>query len=550
VNGVDHLYKKMHVILMTVMGLVIVFYSAINVLLAFFIGRTQRQNQDAIFLALTSIPKNTVSSVVDKFKVTKGLLDDEKNSTSIDSDLNKQEQNIMKTFITAADASSSSGNANLPLIICTFLYIVSHIGMSVLLVNSYDRSLREINKETPHVDSFIGTMAYFFGSMESFLEYVGRSNTNRINPLIEGKYALLNSVIDRVLLARLYYIRSRYGPEDVSVLPFQAFARKVTEVSQQYQCSEYEIRHPSENEIYKCYEIEMLFDLVLDTIVYHSTLYNMNKMMISFRDEKIEGAWDIINNFVYERMFFPVYQTIVNDVHEQVIDQISNVTIGAYILLSFAFCVICVDLYFGFIKESEFRFTLKLLLHFPPTVLFQTPAVSQVLSGNFETESNLKLRDSEFFSKITEMLPEGLIIADIFGVIFSMNESSFKILNVSTKFETVHDFLQWDKFRGSAKSLLESTNGSVNGSLGVDGFVEISKRTIDNKVVFFLRNITMQVRCQNLIDEELGKSNKLLKTILPPSLVERFLVGERNISFSVPSATILFLVIVSFTPWC
>jgi class 3 adenylate cyclase len=193
---------------------------------------------------------------------------------------------------------------------------------------------------------------------------------------------------------------------------------------------------------------------------------------------------------------------------------------------------------------------MKLFLHFPSSVLFQVPVVSQVFSGNFASEINSKVRNSEFFSKITEMLPEGLIIANNEGDILSMNKSSFKILNISTKFDCVKDFLQWEKFEGSAEPLLELTNGSVNGSLGIDGFVEVSKRTIDDKIVFSLRNITMQVRCQNLINEELKKINKLLKTILPPSLVERFLRGEKNISFSVPSATILFLDIVSFTPWC
>ena len=52
------------------------------------------------------------------------------------------------------------------------------------------------------------------------------------------------------------------------------------------------------------------------------------------------------------------------------------------------------------------------------------------------------------------------------------------------------------------------------------------------------------------IQEERNKSDQLLATILPPSLVKRVQAGEQNISFSVQSATILFLDIVEFTPWC
>jgi class 3 adenylate cyclase len=42
----------------------------------------------------------------------------------------------------------------------------------------------------------------------------------------------------------------------------------------------------------------------------------------------------------------------------------------------------------------------------------------------------------------------------------------------------------------------------------------------------------------------------MLKSILPPSLVPRVQAGEKNISFAVSSATVVFIDIVSFTPWC
>ena len=53
-----------------------------------------------------------------------------------------------------------------------------------------------------------------------------------------------------------------------------------------------------------------------------------------------------------------------------------------------------------------------------------------------------------------------------------------------------------------------------------------------------------------LIAEERAKSDTILASILPPTLVRRVQEGEQNISFSVQSASILFLDIVEFTPWC
>jgi class 3 adenylate cyclase len=41
-----------------------------------------------------------------------------------------------------------------------------------------------------------------------------------------------------------------------------------------------------------------------------------------------------------------------------------------------------------------------------------------------------------------------------------------------------------------------------------------------------------------------------LQSILPPSLVPKVQAGEKNISFAVTSVSIVFIDIVSFTPWC
>jgi class 3 adenylate cyclase len=68
--------------------------------------------------------------------------------------------------------------------------------------------------------------------------------------------------------------------------------------------------------------------------------------------------------------------------------------------------------------------------------------------------------------------------------------------------------------------------------------------------VYVFRDITQTVRYNTLIAFERSKSDQMLKSILPPSLVPRVQAGEKNISFAVSSATVVFMDIVSFTPWC
>jgi guanylate cyclase len=62
--------------------------------------------------------------------------------------------------------------------------------------------------------------------------------------------------------------------------------------------------------------------------------------------------------------------------------------------------------------------------------------------------------------------------------------------------------------------------------------------------------VTISVAAAKLLKEEGVKSENLLLMILPPIIVKKLQNGENNISFSVKSASILFLDIVSFTPWC
>jgi class 3 adenylate cyclase len=72
---------------------------------------------------------------------------------------------------------------------------------------------------------------------------------------------------------------------------------------------------------------------------------------------------------------------------------------------------------------------------------------------------------------------------------------------------------------------------------------------MENTLGLVFRDITQAVRYNTLIAAERAKSDQMLQSILPPSLVGRIQAGEKNISFAVTSATICFIDIVSFTPW-
>jgi hypothetical protein len=99
------------------------------------------------------------------------------------------------------------------------------------------------------------------------------------------------------------------------------------------------------------------------------------------------------------------------------------------------------------------------------------------------------------FQKMIELLHEGLIIADYNnGKILSMSKSCFNIFRLSNMFETVDNFLNWNRFTGSTTSFMESDPASVIANLGTYEFVEILKNVIDDPIVFSLRNVAKSVR--------------------------------------------------------
>jgi class 3 adenylate cyclase len=115
------------------------------------------------------------------------------------------------------------------------------------------------------------------------------------------------------------------------------------------------------------------------------------------------------------------------------------------------------------------------------------------------------------------------------------------------------DFYNADRFHGDVAALWAQPPASVTLMMKVDGsevYYEVGTAMSNDLLVVSAQDITQTVRYNTLIAEERGKSDQMLASILPPSLVGRVQAGEKNISFAVQSASIAFLDIVEFTPWC
>jgi len=189
-------------------------------------------------------------------------------------------------------------------------------------------------------------------------------------------------------------------------------------------------------------------------------------------------------------------------------------------------------------------------------------AVLQLLNGNFHTTTvALAMRDSEFYDSLINDLPDSIIICNHEFKVLTTNKTTNLIYGRNDLIGTdIRDFFRNNLFDPQAIKITdnkESTEYTATNPLKVTYMngnevlhLNLSSSSIGTNYVYVTRNVTQLFNYNKLIQDERAKSDSLLSSILPASLVTRVQSGEKNISFAVQNASVIFMDIVSFTPWC
>jgi class 3 adenylate cyclase len=205
--------------------------------------------------------------------------------------------------------------------------------------------------------------------------------------------------------------------------------------------------------------------------------------------------------------------------------------------------------------EEHIRCVLRLLLHIESDVVASTSKITQVLSGDFSaSRSDAAMHTARFFDTVFASLPIAMVYSDANQQVLGANLSAQALFGTDQMVGAhLHDFYNADRFHGDVASLWVAPPTAATLMMKVDGsevYYEVSTVMSGELMVISAEDITQTVRYNTLIAEERAKSDQMLASILPPSLVKRVQEGEKNISFAVQSASISFIDIVEFTPWC
>ncbi|KAK8886126.1 hypothetical protein M9Y10_041586 [Tritrichomonas musculus] len=513
-------------------------------------------NKEQVYKCLTALPKNAVSALTENLRVLKKEAENS-STTNANTEMNKQEDNIMKIFVVGGSSSSTKMLDAILLITSSLVMIAMHVGCTVVFLRLLQSQSEYIRQNSPHLNYLQGAYSMAIGSAGAIILLMANNNyTYKVGPMT--KEYLLSEYNARIESALNYYHKARFGSEAVEDPPYSGFLDGVEYAKNQMDCKDAE-NTPNLLEISKCYSSDLLYILIES--VWDSKIvpfYYTNAEGIEY-EEVYSIIWSFLTFPIYYAFFYPMAMSIVDNIKDHLIDQKNSELPGFIVMFAIAIIFEIIATVQALRIENHMRKVLRLLLHVPTKIVMQTPKIMRILSGDFKKQrGDGATRDNEFFRSVVQNLPDAVLVANAEMKIESVNKSFIRIISVEESEivgKTLNDFFN-DKFNGNTAPLLQVANGGKSKTENLvyhkdtEANLEATSYLINQHIVILFRDTTQTVRYNTLIKEEKSKSDVLLSSILPPSLVKRVQAGEQNISFAVQTATIVFMDIVSFTPWC
>lgn len=511
-----------------------------------------------VYECLTALPKNVVSNVAESMRMIAKEEDGQISDEETDN-FNKQDENIMKVFSSASDISLMKSREKIHYITLNVLFIICVVVIIVLICKVFPTISREVEINSPHLDYILGAVSHMFGGV-ACMNYMVTSLYNYPNALLSWQ-ELANSSLLRMNLFNTYFHRVQYGMEETSSPPFAGYSKTYWEAMPYFQCED-DKRVPERfNETFSCFSIDVKLHLIEPFVLSQilPVLEDPEEFNISHSSEYLENLW-LLSIELYDKLFFPMFDEIVSNTKSLLLSEIPRYRTPTIILLVVLLVIVIGIYYEAHLSSNKIKFALSILLQCPPNVVMQTAKVMNVLSGDFEEKvHDMGTHQAEYFDLVVQRIPDSVIIMDSDYNIISVNRSSERIYKISSEDfvgQNGQDFFFSSQFSENASEIFENLDTLIDVEYYIDegesdcSYLRIKLSFFQNSYVVTARDITQTMLYKRLISDEKEKSDRLLAAILPPNLIRRVQDGEQNISFSVQSATVLFLDIVSFTPWC
>ena len=524
-----------------------------------------------IYKCLIALPKNVVSTISESLRVLKKD-EDASRTTELDTEISKHEENVLKILASVSDTTSIKSAENTTFVVFDLIIIVLTIVCIVLIAQMFPSATNTLRDNAPHLDYVLGASGYsfsVFGAIDNLVATTndhGLSNDLNVSVGTPGFYEWLPELVSRgrqrTTTFNNYYQYSRFGREatatKASEPPYSKFHEYIAQAAASSgQCVNEVIYPESVRDLYRCMTAEFQVNIFepLTEIIFAPVIQN-NVTWLDPEGELFNELWNMVTINLYDSLFYPMFQDIVPTMQDMLDQSIITPRTGVIIILVVIFIFVVLILNEVHTVNEKMNFALSLLLHCPPAVVMQTSKIVDLLAGDFSSRSrDLTTRNTEFFDNIVDNLPNSIIITTPEGIIEKINKATKRIYGIDPeKFvnTNANEFFTTQNFSEEIENIHNNEPISVEYQHGQDTkmYLSIIRLEVSRNIVYESRDKTQEVLYNTLISEEKEKSDQLLSSILPANLVKRVAAGEKNISFAVQSATILFLDIVEFTPWC
>ncbi|OHT12112.1 Adenylate and Guanylate cyclase catalytic domain containing protein [Tritrichomonas foetus] len=574
--------------LITIVIIIPIYYSLSCV---FIISKITKEKL-IIYRTLTSLPKNIVSKVADSFKVLKKEEDEEmRSSITKDEEVNKQEENLLKIFSTSTGSSRSNQTDMIIIVVVAISSAILHACITVTFCIFMYKSNNKLDKASPHVDYITASYASFLAAQVNLFLMPGVAHPYIIyRPYGFTMNRILVRVYEWLTQAQDMYKAVRYGDIKLGTASFEALGADLDGGQGMDPCN---LSHSPtyDHQVYGCWTSDSILSYSWTQFINFLTIYKSNNIVFAGNNPLIAHLYHMEQVHIYDNYFYPLFEGIVPMVVSILNSEVPTIIGICYGLLFVALLLEIFFFIFLISSENRQKFALRLLLHCPGNAVVSNMHIAAILSGDFSSKTiDSTNRDDEFYDILVKELPDSILILDSDGKIISANNATYRIFGVDVEalcqmniiefglqfkgdnpFKDIFD--KQEKAKNFEKALIyqkidqdsnnyNTSNKNINLDNGnnnennqvknsyTDIHVEVTFIALGENYLVSSRDVTQTVMYNKLISDEKSKSDRLLASILPAKLVSRVQAGEKNISFAVQSVSILFLDIVSFTPWC
>jgi class 3 adenylate cyclase/PAS domain-containing protein len=506
----------------------------------FFEVRWIRLNKERTYHCLAALPKSTLSELAERLRGIKKEQDSEVDVVSNASETTKREENVMKILNTGGSSDSKIPDL-------AFLFaakICSALGYCAIVVLFFQLLISEATIFSPSASHFENVLGGYSWSMAA-LYYLHRLYLYDTDLAIHfsDPASTVRIIQSSLTAARELYYRAAYGGNQSWESPFRRW-QAILEESRASMTCPLGLKVIETNSSQWCFPPGMTY-ISLEPL--------MLSQLSNATADTLGQLWGMMIDPLYERFFSPAFNLVLPTIIEPMDAMESKFFAGIITIL-----VVCCALYLITIMELEqvrvhIRSVLRLLLHCPPSVILSTPDIMDVLSGDFSRSKSDGNRGAEFFESVFLRLPDAIIYADSDMVIQRANYSCARLFfEDDLRGKNLRSFFSSANFQGNIEQLFSTSSETLifHRPDGQESHISVTIVDTGTEFVASCRDVTQMDRWNDLIAYERANSDRLLKRILPESLVPRVQSGERDISFAVEQATITFMDIVGFTSWC